>query len=260
MKPEDKQPEEASENETKETSEEVSSNDLNEESKEEIKSEEAETGAEAPETQEAEAESSDGNDGSDDSGSSDGGDGGDSGSDSGDESNTEEAKIKLDYIRELTGTNQKKYFSLHKRYTKLAFVLRFLSLALSAIVTILLGLGLEPSKVYNGIALALSAVTGIVSGLAAFFDFSPLAVKYKDTADKFEALKLKADYLELGNKNIQMDDVSEFKDEYVEILQETSSFFQKVKSEELDGIEQDEPSGGNDEEKKSESDSDCPDK
>jgi hypothetical protein len=46
-----------------------------------------------------------------------------------------------------------------------------MALTLSAIVTIILGLKLEPAAVYNGIALVLSVCTGVVAGISAFFDF-----------------------------------------------------------------------------------------
>ena len=150
------------------------------------------------------------------------------------EKEMEEAQLKLDFVLEEASKSRKKYFNLQKIYSKLAFILKFLSLALSAIVTIILGLNLEPTRVFNGIALSLSALTGVVSGLSAFFDFSALAVKYKDTCDKLDTLKVKIEYFDLGNNAFNVKQVSEFKDEYLTIMDETFEFFQKVKADEME--------------------------
>ena len=67
-----------------------------------------------------------------------------------------------------------------------------------------------------------------------FFDFSPLSIKYKDTFDKLEMLKLKADYLIVENDHIPLEEIELFRDEYLTILEETNQFFQSVKADEME--------------------------
>ena len=151
-----------------------------------------------------------------------------------DEKKIAEGKAKLGFLISDLNQSIKKYKRMFNSCGKLAFILKFLGLALSAIVTIILGLNLEPTRVFNGIALSISALTGVVSGLGAFFDFSPLSIKYKDTFDKLEMLKLKADYLIVENDHIPLEEIELFRDEYLTILEETNQFFQSVKADEME--------------------------
>ena len=87
---------------------------------------------------------------------------------------------------------------------------------------------------FNGIALSISAVTGVVSGLSAFFDFGSLAIKYKDTYDKLGMLKVRIEYFDLGNDAFRVREVGEFKEAYFNIMDETFEFFQQVKADEIE--------------------------
>lgn len=149
------------------------------------------------------------------------------------EEELKEAGAKLLLIQQETDKAIKKYTLKQQSSQHMATILRFLTLSLSAIVTIILGLNLEPVAMFNRIALSLSAITGVVSGLSAFFDFGALSVKYKDTLDKLGNLKLKTNYLSTGNEYVRLHEVNILKREYINVLNETYAFYQKMKEDEL---------------------------
>jgi len=152
------------------------------------------------------------------------------------EEKKQEAPLPIDrqyvcYLRSEIDTSYRKYESLRKKNGQNAVVIRFMALILSAVVTIILGLNLEPSRVWNGIALTLSAMTGVVSGFSSFFDFNALSIKFKDTQDKLNLLRIKLDYIDLQDGSIDGKALDAIRDEYLEVLTETYSFYQSVKKE-----------------------------
>ena len=143
-----------------------------------------------------------------------------------------EAEAKLNYIINQISAYRTKYFILHKVYRSLAFLLQFFILVLSAGVTVILGLNLDPPKIYNNIALSLSAVTGVLTALDSFFDLGPFSIKCREAADKFELLKLKGSFLKTGNPDITVESVEELKNECEAILLQLSSVHKEEKTEE----------------------------
>lgn len=137
----------------------------------------------------------------------------------------------ISYLQSEVENSHKKYNKLRLRNERYAITIRFLALLLSAVVTIILGLNLDPSKVWNGIALTLSAMTGVVSGFSSFFDFNALAIKFKDTQDKLNLLRIKMEYLEIREAEISTQELDALRDEYLSILGETYTFYQSVKKE-----------------------------
>lgn len=141
----------------------------------------------------------------------------------------EEFKSKLTYIQTVIATGISRFEKKRKRNHKFGIGIKLLALALSAIVTVILGLNLEPLVLSNRVALVISALTGVVSGISTFFDFNKLSLKYKDTVDKMEILKVRADYLELSLSNTSAESVNGLMDEYFVILDETYAYFQSVR-------------------------------
>jgi hypothetical protein len=137
----------------------------------------------------------------------------------------------VQYLLAEVQKSSKEYKTRRLRHEKNAILIRFLALFLSAVVTIILGLNLDPSRVWNGIALTLSALTGVVSGFSSFFDFNALAIKFKDTEDKLNMLRIKLEYDDLRDGAVSEKELNELRDEYLQILGETYEFFQSVKKE-----------------------------
>ena len=144
----------------------------------------------------------------------------------------DDERVKIDFVKSEIEKAIRKYDKKQKKNTKLAFIIKILALTLSAIVTVILGLQLQPAQVFNGIALVLAALTGVVSGISAFFDFHELSIKYKDTVDKLELLKIKVNYLDLERNYKNGSHVDGFKDEYLKILTQTHEYFQTVRMDE----------------------------
>ncbi len=141
------------------------------------------------------------------------------------------ARQHLQFLKAEIETASARYQKQRRRNEKNAVVIRFLALFLSAVVTIILGLNLQPPEVWNGVALTLSALTGVVSGFSSFFDFNALAIKFKDTEDKLNMLRIKLEYLALRDDPIDDAEVDTLRDEYLHILEETYDFYQSVKKE-----------------------------
>lgn len=151
--------------------------------------------------------------------------------------------LRLGLLHEELDRSIKKFEGRRKRNAKMGVVVKLLSLGLSAVVTVLLGLGGADADylLYGRAALILSAMTGVVSGISVFFDFNDLALKYKDTVDKLGIIKIKLRYLETGGKNspAEAEEVDALKDEYISTLKETYEFFQAVRKDESDSTGKD---------------------
>ncbi|MDX8377195.1 MAG: DUF4231 domain-containing protein [Mariprofundales bacterium] len=140
----------------------------------------------------------------------------------------------IQYLLAEVNGSYHKYEKRRIRNEKYAVLIRFLALFLSAIVTIILGLNLEPSRVWNGVALILSALTGVVSGFSTFFDFNALAIKFKDTQDKLNMLRIQLEYFDLRDGEVTREELDKMRDDYLQILRDTYEFFQSVKKEDSD--------------------------
>jgi len=151
----------------------------------------------------------------------------------------QEIRIKVDYLKHEIDKCILKFHGKQKYNTRFGVTVKLLALTLSAVVTVILGLNLEPAIVYNRVALILSALAGIITSVSAFFDFNELSVKYKDTVDKFEMLKIKIEYFELGIQHATLEDVALLKEEYLLILNDTYAFFQTIRNDESDQTNKD---------------------
>ena len=147
---------------------------------------------------------------------------------------TNALEARFHFLRQELDKSAKKFTDWQKRNGKMGVVVKCLALGLSAVVTIILGLNMEPAIVYSRIALVISALTGVVSGVSAFFDFNELSLKYKDTSDKLDLLKIKFKYFELDTSQWSPESLDALKDEYLAILRETYEFFQQVRRDESD--------------------------
>ncbi|VEN72788.1 hypothetical protein EPICR_10287 [Candidatus Desulfarcum epimagneticum] len=149
-------------------------------------------------------------------------------------------ELKMEFLHGELDKSITKYMGRQKRNGKMGVIVKCLALGLSAIVTILLGLNFGgPPDIVGSIALIISACTGVVSGISAFFDFNELSLKYKDTADKLELLKIELSYLDLDGKAPDSGKTDFIKEKYIDILKETHSFFQSVRADDSDNTGKD---------------------
>ena len=132
-------------------------------------------------------------------------------------------------VEEATGRYRRK----HKAYYIWAFITRFATVIVSAAVAGLLAVDLDPSPIVRNLALAGAGFTGVVNGLATFFDFGSLAACYNVTAKKLDVLRSQIDYLETGGEPYTLQAVNDLRDRYLEILAEVAAFFLKVKQDEM---------------------------
>ncbi|MFQ5604438.1 MAG: DUF4231 domain-containing protein [bacterium] len=138
-------------------------------------------------------------------------------------------EVKIDFIKKEIESAIRKFNKKQRRNSKFGYIVKMLALTFSAIVTILLGLNLEPATIFKNIALVISACTGVVAGISAFFDFNELSIKYKDTVDKLELLKVKLNYIELDRDHVDFATIDKIKDNYLRVLQQTHEYFQSVR-------------------------------
>ncbi|MDQ6961262.1 MAG: SLATT domain-containing protein [Mariprofundaceae bacterium] len=144
------------------------------------------------------------------------------------EKELEEASVKTAYLKKQLEKSIKSYKSKHSTNTSLGVVIKFLALVFSAIVTILLGL--DAAK-YSDAALVISALISVVASVSAYFDFSELSLKFKETIDQLETLQVRLDYMMEGNAYIRMHEIEAVMNDYLKVLDSTQDFFQKVRHE-----------------------------
>lgn len=137
---------------------------------------------------------------------------------------------KVRFMLKNIDSDTRKYSRLQKAFGQFGVLLKLLSLSFSAVVTVILGLNLEDKVFYNRVAMIISALTGVVAGLSAFFDFQQLSLKYKDTIDKLERLKIKLQYYNINIASLEPQILDALMQNMLDILKETHDFFQAVRS------------------------------
>jgi len=142
------------------------------------------------------------------------------------ETELEESTVKITYLKSQIEQSIKRYKAKRRFNAQLSVVVKFLALVLSALVTILLGLD---ATSYSQVALVISALISVVGGVAAYFDFTDLALKFKETVDKLETLQVRLHYMMEGNTYIRMNEVEFMMNDYLYILESTQDFFQRVR-------------------------------
>ena len=142
-----------------------------------------------------------------------------------------EAQGKLNIIKKRI-TRDVDFYKKERKKNKLrAFVIRVMSTFLAAIITVLLGLHLEGlEKTFNTIALVISGFLTIIGILQKMLDSKDLWVQYTSTVAKLEGLLFSIEYLEEGKNAIRLKDVEYVKLKYDKIMQETTAFVIKVRS------------------------------
>ena len=118
-----------------------------------------------------------------------------------------------------------------------AFLLYFSATAISATVTVLLGLqGVEDENVVfiRNSALILSATVTLLTGFETFFNHRALWVRYTQTATELNAVQLKLNYLLAdAESDVPENDVDRLFDEMQRALSETNRWWQDQRAEEL---------------------------
>ena len=119
-------------------------------------------------------------------------------------------------------------------YKKVAFRLKILSVLLSAIITIFLGLKLQYTTVANllsNIALVLSAAITVLSAYEAFFDPRALWVRETITFARLKDLQRDILFWTAGSDTaaIKIEELDKFKFRLDAILEDTLKYWMKIK-------------------------------
>lgn len=139
------------------------------------------------------------------------------------EEEVHEAQSKLNYLQIEINKSIKQYAAKRRAYTRSAFLARFFMLVLSSAVTILLGLNYiyaQFSEIFLTVALVLAAITSVVGGISAIANFHELSIRYKIIVDRLKNLKLRVEYLDLGNEYVRLKDVHRVMIRYTNIMEE----------------------------------------
>ncbi len=142
-----------------------------------------------------------------------------------------EAQGKLNIIKKRISNDIDFYKKERKKNKLRAFIIRVMSTFLAAIITVLLGLHLEGlEKTFNTIALVISGFLTIIGILQKMLDSKDLWVQYTATVAKLEGLLFSIEYLEEGKNAIRLKDAEYVKLKYDKIMQQTTAFVIKVRS------------------------------
>ena len=102
---------------------------------------------------------------------------------------------------------------------------------MAAVVTILLGLNIEGlEKTFNTMALIISGFLTVIGILQKLLDSKDLWVQYTSTVAKLEGLLFSIEYLEEGKNAIRLKDVEFIKLKYDKIMESTTDFIIKVRT------------------------------
>ncbi len=158
-----------------------------------------------------------------------------------DETEIVEAKLKV--LRTQIEKSHRKYKNHESKSGNWAFVFRFLSSLLAAVVTVLLGINVTDTLrdwgidwYINTLALAISAFLSIIGMLQSYFDADELYAKYTETASQLDHLLNTLDFVEKGKKYLTLKHVNLIRITYSKILDETIKYELFVKSVENDAI------------------------
>lgn len=131
---------------------------------------------------------------------------------------------------------------------KKAFLVYLGATAISAVVTVLLGLqGVPDEKVVyiRNIALILSAAVTLLTGFDTFFNHRALWVRYTQTVTQLFAVQAKLDYLLADvERDVPEAEVDRLFEEVQRALSETNRWWQDQRAEELPGPQPPDSTGG----------------
>ena len=143
---------------------------------------------------------------------------------------------KLDALRSQLVATLDSFQRKRAQNKKKAFLVYLGATAISAVVTVLLGLqGVPDDKVIyiRNIALILSAIVTLLTGFDTFFNHRALWVRYTQTATQLLSLQAKLDYLTAADTGEVSDgEVDQLFAEMQRILTETNRWWQDQRAEE----------------------------
>ncbi len=147
-----------------------------------------------------------------------------------------EAYRKLLYLKRLINSDLYWYKTKEKNFSYTATLFKVAVVVLSSIVTVLLGLDYvasspEHQQILKDIALIISALIAVITGLERFFDAKDLMVQYMRTYDKLEQMKNTIEYIEVGG-HYSLAEVEKLKLKYDKIISNTSNFVVEVRADE----------------------------
>ncbi|PKN48135.1 MAG: hypothetical protein CVU59_00205 [Deltaproteobacteria bacterium HGW-Deltaproteobacteria-17] len=146
---------------------------------------------------------------------------------------------KLDVLRSQLAEQLNSFQRKRGQNKKKAFLVYLGATAISAVVTVLLGLqGIPDDKVVyiRNIALILSATVTLLTGFDTFFNHRALWVRYTQTATLLLGLQAKLDYLSADEgREIPESEVDQLFEEMQRVLTETNRWWQNQRAEEPDG-------------------------
>lgn len=150
------------------------------------------------------------------------------------EEESAEASAKLEHLEGSVNETIEYYEKRNSKNKFRAFIFKFVSAGLSAVVTILLGINFKGyEQLFNSVALSISASVTVIAGMQAFFDYQELWVKYTETLDQLKILKESIEYVKLSGKALRLKDVEQLKMTYDEIVQQTSEFLIQVRADDI---------------------------
>lgn len=149
-----------------------------------------------------------------------------------------EVEKKIAKITESIQFDIKEYRRGERIAKRWAFIFKFLSSALAAIVTVLLGINITDTLRAWGIdwwinffALVISAFISLIGVFQSFYDSDQLWVKYTDTANKLERLLSTIEYVKLSGEYVNLNDVNSIKIEYDRIIESTHNYELQIRAE-----------------------------
>ncbi|TAF67838.1 MAG: SLATT domain-containing protein [Cytophagales bacterium] len=159
----------------------------------------------------------------------------------------QEVKDKIAYLDGKIKEEMKAYDKRKGSASFYSMLLRFLTTAFAAAVTILLGTnvaGVIPADqiilgIFNGgqlnwfinfLALVMSALITVLSDIRGFFDTDELSIKFTDTSSKLKQLAGNIEYLKLGGDFITLEEVNLIKMEYDKIQEDTNEYVINIKA------------------------------
>jgi hypothetical protein len=152
----------------------------------------------------------------------------------------EKAEVDGKMVKIIAGINKdiKSYRHWELIAKRWAFIFKFLSSALAAIVTVLLGINITDTLRSYGIdwwinffALVISAFISLIGVFQSFYDSDQLWIKYTDTANKLERLLSTVEYVKLSGDYLNLNDINSIKIEYDRIIESTHNYELQVRAE-----------------------------
>jgi hypothetical protein len=144
------------------------------------------------------------------------------------------AKQQLEYFSKELEKQVDRYRNESSHYKTVAFRLKIVSVFLAAIITVLLGLKIGDSAmigIFSNVALILGASITVLSAYEAFFDPRALWVRETVTFARLKDLQRDMDFWKSGLEpdEIKMEELNRFKKRLDLILEDTLSYWMKIK-------------------------------